>query len=114
MNDADKDRLQHMRLHAQRARAIVAQHGAQALHDGDERLSALLWEVSIVGEAASRLSRDAQKLAAHLPLNQARAMRNLLIHNYPEVRAEVVVETVRDDFPALIAQIDRLLGETPE
>lgn len=41
-------------------------------------------------------------------------MRNKLIHGYRTVRTPVLFETVRNDLPDLIAELERLLNEGPE
>lgn len=33
----------------------------------------------------------------------------MLIHGYGQIRLDIMVKTVRDDFPPMIAQLDRIL-----
>ena len=37
--------------------------------------------------------------------------RNILIHNYDRVSAEILTDIIRDHIPALLAAVKRLLGE---
>jgi uncharacterized protein with HEPN domain len=86
-----------------------------AMLEGDEqKLFAIVRAVEIVGEASGQVSPDMVKQNPGLPWQAAKAMRNMLIHAYPEVRADVVASTVREDFPKLIGELERILAETPE
>ena len=102
-----------MRAFARRAVAHLGPLGPDDLERHAQTFDAVLWCVSIVGEAAARLSPEAQAELSMLPLQQARRMRNMLIHRYPEIEAHTVVATVRDDFQGLIARLDRLLEDMP-
>jgi uncharacterized protein with HEPN domain len=37
-------------------------------------------------------------------------MRNILVHDYGKVSLQILADTVRNDFPSLIADLERLLG----
>lgn len=74
--------------------------------------SAVERQFEIVGEALSRLSREAPDIAARLSdLRRAIAMRNALIHGYREVDNATVWETIHHDLPVLRAQVAALLAE---
>ena len=106
---ADRRRLLDIIDYAGKAIRFLGPLDAASLEDNDEKLFAVIRAVEVVGEAASRLSKGLQTETAHLPWRDARNMRNLLIHAYPEVRVPTLVETVRNDFPQLIADIEALL-----
>jgi uncharacterized protein with HEPN domain len=66
--------------------------------------------VEIVGEAATRVSPEAQERFPSIPWQQARGMRNRLIHGYDKVELTVLWDTIQVDLPALIAQLREALG----
>ncbi|MBE7218939.1 MAG: DUF86 domain-containing protein [Caulobacteraceae bacterium] len=104
-----------MLVHAQAAVRYLADADAALLEADGEKRSAVLWTVSIVGEAAARLSDEARATLTDLPLREAQRMRNMLIHGYLEIDLALVAQTVARDFPPLIAHLERLLeGEPPE
>jgi uncharacterized protein with HEPN domain len=77
--------------------------------------SAVERQFEIVGEALSRLSRDAPALAVRIAvLRRAVAMRNILIHGYREVNDEAVWQTAQEDLPPLRVQMAALLAELGE
>lgn len=110
----DSKRLRDVASYAEKAVAFLGSLDADELIANDEKLMAILRAIEIVGEAASHVSDEVKIAAPDLPWAQAKRMRNLLIHSYPEIDVRVVVQTVREDFPTLIADIRRILeGETP-
>lgn len=67
----------------------------------------------VVGEAASQVPADIRQTMPTIPWRQAIGMRNKLIHGYRALQASTLFETIRDDFPPLIAEIERLLQANP-
>lgn len=67
--------------------------------------------VEVVGEAAAQIGKDVQASLPNLPWKQAIGMRNKLVHGYRATQSKTIFETVRDDFPGLVAELERLLKE---
>ena len=65
--------------------------------------------IEIVGEAASRVSIDVREAHPEIPWPSIIGMRNRLVHVYFDVDAELVFETVRDELPPLIDNIERII-----
>jgi uncharacterized protein with HEPN domain len=73
---------------------------------------AVVRNLQVIGEACRNIERDEPSFAAAnpaLPLGRAYAMRNALTHGYFKISAQVVWQTVRDDLPPLLAQVQQLL-----
>jgi uncharacterized protein with HEPN domain len=70
----------------------------------------VLRRLEIIGEAASRLSSDAQVLFPSLPFRSMRGMRNIIVHDYGEVDLELVWKTISNDIPVLIEALERYFG----
>ena len=71
--------------------------------------SAVLQKLSVIGEAAARVSEETRSLNPEIPWHQARGVRNLLIHAYFSVDWDIVWHTATDDVPRLAAQVERVL-----
>ncbi|HWA23365.1 MAG TPA: HepT-like ribonuclease domain-containing protein [Caulobacterales bacterium] len=85
-----------------------ADEGALA---GDKmRFYAVVRAVELVGEAAAQLSREQQAQFPHIPWGPAIATRHRLIHGYGGVNAASLVLTVRQSLPALIEQLEKIVG----
>ncbi len=78
--------------------------------DSDRLLArALVQLITIVGEAASRVSGELQAATPHIPWPAMIAMRNWLVHAYFDIDLDQVWDTVQDDLPPLIADLESLL-----
>ena len=77
----------------------------------DRMLSfAVVRAIEIIGEAASKVTQDAQAAFRNIPWADVTAMRNRLIHAYYEVDLSRVWDTVTDDLPPLISELERVLA----
>lgn len=65
--------------------------------------------LEIIGEAARGFD-DAFRVA-EIPWRAMTDVRNILIHAYDRVAAEILVGIVRQDIPPLLASVKRILGE---
>lgn len=72
---------------------------------------AVIRRFEIIGEAASRLSKDFQKKYPQFPFRESKSMRNLLIHDYSEVDLKDVWTTIKNDLPVLKTQLQGILDQ---
>ena len=91
--------------------AVAFTHGMSfAGFAGDRRSQlAILKSVEIVGEAASRVSAETKERNSDIPWREVVGMRNRLVHAYFDIDLRLVWDTVHDDVPALIAQLESLV-----
>jgi uncharacterized protein with HEPN domain len=71
---------------------------------------AIVKDVEIIGEAASRTTAATQAAHPQVPWALIIAMRNRLIHAYFDVDVQVVWDTVTDDLPQLVAVLEPLVA----
>ncbi len=62
--------------------------------------------ITIIGEAVRRLSDEFKNAHPEIAWQQIIGMRNILIHDYNNVKLKVMWEVVLTDIPALIKQIE--------
>jgi uncharacterized protein with HEPN domain len=62
-------------------------------------IEACLYNIQIIGEAASRLSDDVKTSNAHIPWALIKGMRNRLIHEYFGTDLPVVWNVIKNDLP---------------
>ena len=65
--------------------------------------------LEIIGEAAGRVSPMFREENPQIPWNDMRGMRNRMIHGYDDIDMNVVWETVQQDIPRLVAQLESLV-----
>lgn len=102
--------LQDMLAAMARVQECVAD-GERAFY-GDWKLQdALIRQVSIVGEAASKLPRGLQATYAEVPWEQIIGMRNIIIHDYSDIDLPTVWLVAERDMPVLFKTVERMLKE---
>ena len=103
-----------MRDHAKRAIEYLGPMSAAEFAANGLHAFAVIHAVQIVGEAARKVPNDVRARFPEIAWKFAVGMRNIVVHDYGEVDHVIVWDTVRNDFPPLIATLDRLLAETHE
>ncbi|PYV17445.1 MAG: hypothetical protein DMG07_05825 [Acidobacteria bacterium] len=106
---SDGVRLRHILDAAREALAFV-QGRSRADLDADHMLSlALVRLLEIIGEAARGVSPPLRESYPEIAWTQMAGMRDRLVHGYFDVNQDVVWQTVQQDLPPLIAELDRIL-----
>jgi uncharacterized protein with HEPN domain len=67
--------------------------------------------VEVIGEAVSRLSLELKDAHSEIAWREIVGMRNRLVHVYFDIDVGLVWDTVQNDLPVLIAQIEPLVPE---
>jgi uncharacterized protein with HEPN domain len=65
--------------------------------------------LEIIGEAARRMSKPFQEAHPEIPWGQIVAQRNVLAHEYGEVKQELMWRVATIHIPELIAQLEAIL-----
>lgn len=91
----------------------IRKFAAETDHDefirDEMRVSAVLYQFAIIGEAVKGLSENTKKLKPDVPWKAIAGMRDRLIHAYFGVDLVSVWTTVQTDIPQLHVQIMELL-----
>jgi uncharacterized protein with HEPN domain len=106
----DITRLVHILDAAQKAVKLVNNKTFQDLEEDEVLTLALVKLVEIVGEAASRVSKEYQASYPQIPWSAIIATRNRLVHAYFDINSKILWQTVQDDLPVLIDQLKQLLN----
>lgn len=90
---------------AEQARAMVTGVDADKLGRDRMRRDALLWNFTVLGEAAARLPAEFRD--EHPAINWARPtqLRNRIVHGYWSVDLDILVATAEVDLPAFVVQL---------
>jgi len=67
--------------------------------------------LEIIGEAAARISDDLRKGNPDIPWRQIKGLRNIIAHEYGEIKYERIWALVVDEIPTLINKLEVLLPE---
>jgi uncharacterized protein with HEPN domain len=70
---------------------------------------AILRQLTIIGEAARRVSDECRAKHPEIPWSEMTGMRNRLVHDYLNVKLGTIWQTIQQDIPALISLIEPLV-----
>ena len=102
----DRIRIRHM-LDSAREGLAFARDRLRADLDRDRMFAlALLKCIEIVGEAAAGLGPEMRERYPEIPWTDIVGMRNRLVHAYFEIDMDRVWDTVTDDLPRLVTQLE--------
>jgi len=105
----DPVRLRHV-LDAAREAVAFSQGRLREDLDTDRMLNlSLVRLLEVVGEAARGVSSIFREAHPEIAWKKMAGMRDRLIHGYYEVNLDVVWETVTEDLPPLIAQLEKIV-----
>lgn len=74
-------------------------------------VDAAIRNFEIIGEAATHIPEDAQRLFPDVPWGKMKGIRNLLIHEYFGVDVEVLWRTILEDLPGLKKNLIKILDK---
>lgn len=83
----------------------------EAFKNNDIVVNAVLRKLEIIGEASNNLSEKFKKDNPEIPLRDAIAMRNFLIHEYFGVNIEIVWKTCKNNLPKLKEFVEKVLSD---
>ena len=111
MNESDVIRLRHMLDAAREALSFIAERSSEDLSRDRMLVLALVKEIEIIGEAASRISDESRKALPRIPWPKIIAMRNRLIHAYADVDLSIVWDTLTGALPELLRELEIALAD---
>ena len=111
---ADLARLLRMAEAAREARQFARDRTRAHLETDRQFLFALAKAVEIMGEAAYQISQELRDEQPQIAWAQIIGMRHRLVHAFHDTNLDVLWETVIDDLPLLIAELERMLEAAEE
>jgi uncharacterized protein with HEPN domain len=96
-------------LFAEDALSFIAGLDERAFLASDLHQSAVIRKLEVMGEAAGKVSTAFCAAHPEIPWKQMTGMRHRLIHNYGEVRLDIVWRVVKEMLPHLIAMLRPLI-----
>lgn len=103
-----------VRVAAKQIRTFIADRTFDEYKADAMLSSAVERQFEIIGEALNQLQRrDPDTTACIRSCQQAISFRNILIHGYVEIDAEIVWRVIQDDLPALQDDVATLMDDEP-
>lgn len=79
------------------------------LENNDEKLSAILYQITVLGEATKRLSQALRQQHSEIPWREMAGMRDVIVHEYDQIDLDIVWDVVHNRLPDLLNLIEVLL-----
>jgi len=96
---------------AEQAQALVAGTDVEALAADRQRRDALLWNFTVLGEAASQLDDTVKKRFAAVEWARPSQLRNRIVHGYWSIDLSILHTTATDQLPSFSEQLRGVLAE---
>lgn len=109
----DKARVQHILLAISEIEKYVDGYSISAFVSDSKTHFATIKQLEIIGGAANHLSAKIIKDFSEMDWRGIRSFRNILIHEYFNVRLEDVWQTILDDLPPLKKTVEKMLQQFP-
>ncbi|MFZ0161016.1 MAG: HepT-like ribonuclease domain-containing protein [Kineosporiaceae bacterium] len=95
---------------AEQAHRLVAGVSLQALVEDRVLRDALLWNFTVLGEAASQLPSEFTSRHPQVPWRQPVRLRNRIVHGYWSIDLEILHTTAQSQLPEFAAEVRRILA----
>ena len=105
----DEVRIRHMIDAAREAMAFARARVREDLDQDRQLALSLVKLIEIIGEAAATVTEETCRRAPAIPWRSIVGMRHRLVHGYFEIDLDRVWDTVVDDLPALLPELESLL-----
>ena len=105
----DEDFLLDMLLAARHVSVYVQGLTYAQFSQDHARQDAVAYRVQVIGEAASNVSSGFKAAHPEIPWQRITGMRHRIVHDYRELRRDLLWSTAKDDVPGLIALLEPLV-----
>ena len=94
---------------AKQAMTLVADRTAEQLQADRVRLEALLWNFTVLGEAAAAVSGETKQRFPDVPWRNPTRLRNRVVHAYWSVDYRILHSTAVDQLAGFVQQLRAVL-----
>src|SRR5687768_15818049 len=106
---SDAALLLDMLIAAQKIQRFVGSMSEDDFSKSELVQSAVIREFQVIGEAARMITDETKTKNSTIPWAVIAGMRNRLIHEYFTIRLKVVWDTIQNDLPPLITELQKLI-----
>jgi uncharacterized protein with HEPN domain len=95
---------------AQQAHLLTVGQTPESLASDRQRRDALLWNFTVLGEAAAQLPHDLKADHPEVPWQQPARLRNPIVHGYWSIDLDILITTAIEYLPAMVDQLRTVHG----
>ncbi|MFA5805947.1 MAG: HepT-like ribonuclease domain-containing protein [Melioribacteraceae bacterium] len=108
MKLTDKVRILHLIEAATEAISFLDDKSLEDLYADRKLALALIKEIEIIGEAASKISKKLHTEYSNIPWKEIIGMRNHLTHVYFDINYKMIWKTIKFDLPPLLQEMKKI------
>jgi len=113
LDETDAARLWDMLTYAKEIHRTASGMALEQYLADDDRRLATERRLEIIGEAARSISQAFRDAHPEIPWRQIIGLRNVLAHEYGEIRQERILAVVTDRIPSLVKALEPLIPPLP-
>jgi len=104
-----KDRIEDILEAIAKIERYIAGMTYEEFQADDLKIDAVMRNLTIIGEAARYTPPEVEASHSEIAWVQMRGIRNLLVHQYPDIKLDIIWDTLQNNLPLLSHQLRELL-----
>ena len=109
-----KFRLRHILEAIERIEHYTASLSAGELQADREKQDAVVWNLTVIGEAARQIPETVAQRYPEVPWPQMRGIRNRIVHGYDQINFDIIWNVIRNELPPLVPALKRIIEQANE
>ena len=85
--------------------ALVGDDDAETIANDRQRHDALLWNFTVLGEAATQISSELASAHPEMPWRLPAKLRNRIVHGYWSIDTQILRDTALNQLPTFVEQL---------
>jgi uncharacterized protein with HEPN domain len=82
----------------------------ETFENDEEILDAIIHNLTVIGEAANHIPSEIRNRYSDIPWRQMIDLRNFSVHAYWNLHPSIIWDTIQNDLPPLVEQLNGLLS----
>ena len=83
----------------------------ETFENDEEILDAIIHNLTVIGEAANHIPPEIRNRYSDIPWRQMIDLRNFSVHAYWNLHPSIIWDTIQNDLPPLVEQLNGLLSD---
>jgi uncharacterized protein with HEPN domain len=107
MKQRDRDSIQTIQEKCEKIINETSKLSESEFFANDTIIASTLWNITVIGEAANRLSAESIAEDSGISLRAAISMRHRIVHGYDSIDEATVYKVATVEIPQLLAELHR-------
>ena len=109
-----KFRIRHILEASEKIRQYTHGLTVADLQAHPQALEAVVWNLTVIGEAARQIPDSVVNAYPQVPWQQMRGIRNRIVHGYDQIDLSIIWNVIQYELPPLVPTLERIMQEADE